>query len=77
MCNTLMIFPVDWGELSILIAVMAIILLVASELISPYNRGAIMLNRQRLRRVAIVFSVVFMFTVILKAYEIIIAASSR
>jgi len=72
-----MIFPVDWGELSILIAVMAIILLVASELISPYNRGAIMLNRQRLRRVAIVFSVIFMFTVILEAYEIIIAASSR
>lgn len=68
------IIPVDIAELSILFAVTAIILLVTSELISPYNRRInILLNRKRLRRVAIIFSIFFLATVALKIIEIIIA----
>jgi len=72
-----MFFPIDWGELSTLLALAAITLLLASELISPYNRGvSILFNKQRLRRVAIIFSISFIITVGIKAYEIILSASS-
>jgi hypothetical protein len=72
----LMIFPVDLGELSVLLALTAIIVLITSELISPYNRRfSILLNRKRLRIVGMVFSVLFLVTVAVKAYEIILAAS--
>ncbi len=70
-----MIFPMDLGELSILIAVTAIILLVTSELISPYHRRIkIYLSRKRLRRTAIFFSGLFLIIVGIRIYEIIISA---
>ena len=69
-----MIFPVDLGELSVLLAVTAIILLVTSELVSPYHRRInIFINRKRLRRAAIVFSVFFLVTVGIEIYGIISA----
>jgi len=73
-----MIFPIDWGELSLLLAMMAIILLVTSELISSYNlQVSILLNKKRLRRVAMIFSVLFLITVGIKAYETILTVLSR
>lgn len=64
---------IDIGDLSILFAVTAIVLLVTSELISPYNRRiTILLNRKRLRRVAIMFSIFFLVTVGMKVLEIVV-----
>jgi hypothetical protein len=72
---SLMIFPLNLDDLSILIAVTAIILLVTAELISPYNRRIrIYLDRKRLRRAAFFFSVLFLATVGLRVYQIIISA---
>jgi len=66
----------DLGELSILIAVTAIILLAASQLISSYNRRFnILLDRKKLRRVAIAFSVLFLIAVGIRLIEIINSAS--
>jgi hypothetical protein len=65
-----MILPVDLGELSILLAVTAIILLVTSELISSNTRASILLDRKKLRRVAIVFSVLFLVIVGVRILEI-------
>ena len=71
----IMIFPLDLGELSILIAVTALILLVTSELTSPYHRRIkIYLSRKRLRQTAIFFSVLFLVIVGIRIYEIIISA---
>jgi len=68
-----MIFALDLAELSILLAVTSIILFITSELISPYNRRiSIFINRKRLRRAAIIFSVFFMATVGIKIFEIIL-----
>jgi hypothetical protein len=70
-----MIFPMDLGEFSILIAVIAIILLATSELTSPYNRRIrIYLSRKRLRRAAIFFSVLFLIIVGIRISQIIISA---
>lgn len=67
-----MIFPVDVGEISILLAVTAIVLLVTSELLSPYNRRInIFISRRRMRRAAIFFSLLFLITVAVKIFEII------
>jgi len=65
----------DLGEFSILIAVIAIILLVTSELTSPYNRRIrIYLSRKRLRRTAIFFSVLFLIIVGIRISQIVISA---
>ena len=70
-----MIFPMDLGELSILIAVTAIILLVTSELISPYHRRIrIYLSRKRLRQTAIFFSIMFLVIVGIRIFQIVISA---
>ncbi|MHA2009436.1 MAG: hypothetical protein ACXACB_11910 [Promethearchaeota archaeon] len=67
-----MIIPLDLGELSVLYAVTAIILLVTSELLSPYHRRInVLINRKKLKRAAIVFSLLFLATVGLIIYEII------
>jgi hypothetical protein len=68
-----MIFPIDVGELSILFAVTAIILLILSEWLSPYHRRInIFISRKRLRRVATLFSIFFLITVAVKVYGIIV-----
>jgi uncharacterized membrane protein len=70
-----LIFPLNLDELSILIAVTAIVLLVTSELISPYHRRVrIYLSRKRLRQAAVVFSIAFLVIVGVKIYQIIISA---
>jgi len=71
--SNLMIFPLDLGELSILYAVTAMILLVTSELLSSYNRkNNLLINRKKLKRVAIIFSILFIVTVALRIYEIVL-----
>ena len=67
-----MIFPLDLLELGMLFAVTALVLLVASELLSPYNRRINMLiNRKKLKRAAIVFSLLFIATVAIRIFSLI------
>jgi len=64
------------GELSTLLAVTAIMLLVASQLFSSYSRRTtLLLNRKRLRNIAIIFSVLFLITVGIRLFEIIVLSS--
>lgn len=70
-----MIFPLDLVELSMLYAVIAVILLVTSELLSLYNRRInLPVNKKRLRLVAIVFSVLFILTLGMRIYNILSTA---
>lgn len=70
-----MMFPLDFGELSILFAVITIILLVTSELLSPYYcRIKVLFNRKKLARAAIVFSALFLLTVSMRILEILFTA---
>jgi len=64
-----MSFPLSLWDISLWLAVMAIILLITSELISSYSQylGGIIIEKDRLRLVALMLGISFMFTVILRA----------
>jgi hypothetical protein len=64
-----MIFPLDLGDLIVLLAITAIILLVTSEVLSSYRK--ILFNRKRLMQTAIVFSIFFLITIAIKIVDII------
>jgi len=64
--------PLGFWDLSLWTAIVAIILLVTSELLSPYyGRTGILINRKRLRAVALVVALIFLGTVAYRIYEIV------
>jgi hypothetical protein len=65
-------FPLGFWDLSLWTAVTAIILLATSELLSPYyGRTRLMINKRRLRIVALVVALIFLATVAYRIYEIV------
>jgi len=62
-------FPLSIWDISLWIAVTAIILLATSELLAPYSDyfGDFVIEKTRLRIAALVLGAVFMSTVILRA----------
>jgi uncharacterized membrane protein len=65
--------PLGFWDLSLWTAVTAIILLVTSELLSPwYGRTGVMIDKKRLRMVALVVALIFLVTVAYRIYEIVI-----
>jgi hypothetical protein len=62
-------FPLSIWDISFWIAVMAIILLITSELISPYSEhfGDFVIDKTKLRLAALILGAAFMATVILRA----------
>ena len=67
-----MAFPLGFWDLSLWTAVTAIILLATSELLSPYyGRTRLMINKRRLRIVALVVALIFLATVTCRIYEIV------
>jgi hypothetical protein len=68
-------FPLGFWDLSLWTAVIAIILLITSELLSPYyGRTGIIINRRRLRIAALIVAFLFLGTVAYRIYQIIIQA---
>lgn len=66
-------FPLGFSDLSLWTAVVAIILLVTSELLSPqYGKTGINIDRRRLRLVALIVAFIFLATVAYRVYQIII-----
>lgn len=66
-----MIFPLDSGDLSVLLAITAITLLVTSEVLSSYPKSKILFNTKRLMKAAIVFSILFLIAIAVKIIDII------
>jgi hypothetical protein len=67
-------FPLGFWDFSLWTAAIAIILLITSELLSPYyGKTGIMINRRRLRLVALVVAFIFLGTVAFRIYQIITA----
>ena len=65
-------FPLSFWDISLWLAVTAIILLVTSELISPhFGKTGILIEKRRLRTVALTVGLLFMFTVFIRIYLII------
>jgi len=68
-------FPLSFWDISLWLAVTAIILLITSELISPhYGKTNILINRKRLRNAALTIGILFLITVAIRIYGIITSA---
>ena len=69
-----MAFPLGFWDLSLWTAIIAIILLATSELLSPYyGRTQVMIDRKRLRIVALILALIFLATVAYRVYQIVAA----
>jgi len=67
-------FPLGFWDISLWLAVTAIILLTTSELISPYyGQTNLLINKKRLRNVALTVSTLFLITVAIRIATIIIS----
>jgi len=65
-------FPLTFWDISLWLAFISIILLVIAELISPYHGLTnLLINRKRLRRVALIMGVLFLITVVIRIVGII------
>ncbi len=65
-------FPLTFWDLSLWLAVTAIILLATAELISPYyGQTNILIDKRRLRQAALTLGILFIITVIIRVYGII------
>jgi len=69
-----MSFPLTFWDISLWLAITAIVLLITSELISPYyGKTNLLINKKRLRNVAIIVSTLFLITVAIRIATIIIS----
>ena len=59
-----MSFPLNFWDISLWLAINAIILLITSEMLSPsYGKISVQIDRKRLRNVALIVSILFIVTV--------------
>jgi uncharacterized membrane protein len=59
-------FPLSLRDISLWLAIMAIMLLITSEMLSPYyGKINIQVNRKKLRIVALVVSILFLVTLVI------------
>ena len=67
--------PFDFTNISLWLAVTSIILLITVLIASAYDgKATIMINQKRLGNVAIVMGILFMVTVAIRIYEIVVSA---
>lgn len=60
-------FPLNLSDTSLILAEAAIILLITSEMISPYYGGAnLKIDRKRLKNAALTMSILFLLTVAIR-----------
>jgi hypothetical protein len=68
-------FPLSFWDINLWLAITAIILLITSELISPYyGKTRLLINKKRLKNVALAMSILFLITVAIRIYGIMIPA---
>jgi len=66
-------FPLGFWDISLLLAITAIILLVTSEMLSPYyGKANILINKKKLKNTATAISILFLITVTIRIINIII-----
>ena len=69
-----MSFPLTFWDISLLLAITAIILLITSEMLSPYHgKINIRIDRKKLKNAAFAVSILFLATVAIRIVNIILA----
>jgi len=72
MKGNIMNFPLSFWDLSLWLAVTSIILLVTSELVSPYyGKTNLLINKKRLKNAALTMGILFLITVVIRIFGII------
>jgi len=70
-----MMFPLGFGDISLILAITAIILLITSEMLSPYyGKVNILVNKEKLKNAAMTFSIIFLATVAIRMAGIILGS---
>ena len=65
-------FPLAFWDISLWLAIIAIILLATAEIISPYyGKTDLIIEKGRLKQAALILGILFMITVIIRIYGII------
>lgn len=62
-------FPMTLSDISLWLAVMAIILLITSEIINSITEPQILIEKKRLRLVALALGIGFMATVVMRIFQ--------
>lgn len=66
-------FPLGFWDISLFLAITAIILLITSELISPhYGKTNMLINKKKLKNAAIATSTLFLITVAIRIINILL-----
>jgi len=66
--------PLTFWDISLWLAVTAIILLITAELISPYyGRTSLLIREERLKNIALITAILFLITVAIRIFGIIIS----
>lgn len=67
-------FPLSFWDISLVLTVVALALIVTSELVSSYRGRNLAIEKKVLRRSALLFGFAFLFTVVIRVYQIISSA---
>jgi len=62
-------FPLSYQDFRLWLAINAIVLLITSELLSYYPGKTFMIEKKRLRAVALILGIIFMVTILIQAYQ--------
>jgi hypothetical protein len=67
--------PLTFWDISLWLAITAIILLITAELISPYyGQTNLLINKKKLKNAALITAILFLITVAIRIYGIIITS---
>jgi len=67
--------PIDFWNVSLWLAVTAIILLITAQIVSAYEGpGSLLVDKKRLKSAALVIGILFLVTVAIRIYGIIISS---
>lgn len=70
----MMAFPLNFTDITIWLAAVALILIVASETLMQYSRAmGVQINRKRLRNIALAVSVLFLTTAAIRVISVLLA----
>ena len=67
-------FSLSFGDVSLVLGVVALVLLITFELASSYLERNLAIEKKVLKRTALIFGFAFLFTVVVRVYQILVVA---
>ena len=67
-------FSLSLGDVSLVLGVVALVLFITSELASSYQERNLAIEKKVLKRTALIFGFAFLFTVVVRVYQILSVA---